>query len=139
MAGFAGALLVRPLVERIGTMRVLFWIGVLNISAALLFGLLWPDELAPSATIALILFANAIVFASFAASRAAILGLCRPGRQATEVASFVGFETVIYLIIAGAGMSMIDNIGLPIIMLVGIVPALAGLVLARRHRPSQIV
>jgi len=55
------------------------------------------------------------------------------------VASFVGFETVIYLIIAGTGMSMIDNIGLPTIMLVGIVPALAGLILARRRRPSRIV
>lgn len=139
IAGFAGALLARPLVERFGTMQVLFWIGVLNISAALLLGLLWQDGLESGATIALILFANAIVFASFAASRAAILGLCRPGRQATEVASFVGFETVIYLIIAGTGMSMIDSVGLPNIMLAGIAPALAGLFLARRQRPGQIV
>ncbi|MEM6732136.1 MAG: hypothetical protein AAF658_11310, partial [Myxococcota bacterium] len=83
-------------VDRFGPMTCLIGLGLLNIAVSLSYALIGLTALGPNGALCLILYANASVFASFTASRAAIMPLCAPGRQATEfanlLAEFVGAD-----------------------------------------------
>ncbi|MEM0991357.1 MAG: hypothetical protein AAGK00_21015, partial [Pseudomonadota bacterium] len=129
LLGIVGALGIRPFVERFGGFRVLGGLGLLNIIvilAVLSFG--W-DQLGETGTVGIILFSNGAVFASFAASRAVALTLCRPGREATEMASFVGIAAVLYLLLAGGGMALLDRVGMASLSLAGVGLACLGVFL----------
>ena len=133
--GVLGALFIRPVIDRLGGMVVLAGLGTLNVAVVLLFAF-WAmdDGLGPSGTTALVLFASFAVFASFIASRSLIMRLCKPGRQATELASFVGLEAVVYLIIAGISLALLDRVGLAAILFCLLPCSGAGSLLAWRYQ-----
>lgn len=134
LCGMFGALLVRPVIDRMGGIRVLAALGLLNVAVVLPMATLALNGLGPTGTIALVLFASFSVFASFIASRSVIMRLCGPGRQATELASFVGLEAVVYLVIAGLSLSVLDTVGLAPILFCLVPGALIGSYMAWRNR-----
>ncbi|MEM9912544.1 MAG: hypothetical protein AAF922_17385, partial [Pseudomonadota bacterium] len=132
--GVLGALFIRPVIDHLGGMVVLAGLGALNVVVVLLFAFWAMDGLGPSGTTALVLFASFAVFASFIASRSLIMRLCKPGRQATELASFVGLEAVVYLIIAGISLALLDRVGLAAILFCLLPCSGAGSLLAWRYK-----
>ena len=132
--GVLGALFIRPVIDRLGGTVVLAGLGALNVVVVLPFAFLAMDGLGPLGTTALVLFASFSVFASFIASRSLIMRLCEPGRQATELASFVGLEAVVYLIIAGISLALLDRVGLATILFCLLPCSGAGSLLAWRYQ-----
>lgn len=128
------ALVTRPVIDRLGGVTVLAILGGLNVSVVLPLAILGMDGLGPVGTTALVLFASFSVFGSFIASRSAIMRLCEPGRQATQLASFVGLEAVFYLIIAGISLSLLDRVGLSMILFFLIPGSAVGAFVAWRNR-----
>ena len=132
--GMLGALAIRPVIDRLGGMKVLAGLGFMNVAVVLPFAVMAMGGLGAMGTIVLVLFASFSVFASFIASRSLIMGYCKPGRQATELASFVGLEGVIYLVIAGISLAVLDHVGLAIILFCLLPCSGFGLLLAWRYR-----
>ena len=137
LLGMLGACLARPVTERMGGLPVLAWLAAFNVSVVLpmaILACLSTDGLGPFGTTALVLLASFSVFASFIATRSVVMGLCQPGRQATEMASFVGLEAVAFLVVAGISVSVLEQIGLGPILLALIPGSLIGGCLAWRNR-----
>ncbi|WP_306114841.1 MULTISPECIES: MFS transporter [unclassified Roseovarius] len=138
-AGFCGALLVRPLIERKGGYFALTLLAGLNVTVVICLILSLGTEPGAAAIVTLVLFANFSVFAAYTAGRSVLMPLCSPGQQATQLASFVGVEAVLYLIIAGAGVSSLDKVGLIPLLSVGAGLSLVGCLLASRARDRPTV
>lgn len=137
--GALAALSSRPFIDRIGPMRFLGTLGILNILGVAVILFQYQDGFSPVVTVVMVLFANASVFAAFTASRAAIMALCEQGRQATDFASFVGLETVLYLVFAGISLAFLDTLGFVAISLFGGALTALGLlvVFAGRKKPQN--
>ncbi|MEM8794045.1 MAG: MFS transporter [Pseudomonadota bacterium] len=133
LLGFTGALLAKPLIDLFGGFRVLIGIGSLNVIAALAFAFLALNEIGPILIVASILWANLVVYATFTANRTILLGLCRPGRQATDLASFTSLEALVFLVIAGVSTSLLDSLGLSIILCFAGLISSAGLFLGLQY------
>ena len=131
-AGFLGAIVVRPLVEKLGGLRILMALAILNVLVVTAFTLITNGTPLPVMIVLLVLFANLSVFAAYTASRSVLMPLCQPGQQATHLAGFVGAEAVLFLIIAGASISSLDKVGLTTILCAGIAASVLGAVLASR-------
>lgn len=127
--GVLAAFLSRPLVEAIGAIRALAGLGTTNVIVMICVVLAAGDAPGAGLTVVSVLFANASVFATFTVSRAAIMSLCAPGREATELTNFVGLETVLYLVIAGIGLALLDDVGFGTVTIAGVVLTSFGVVL----------
>ncbi|MEM9637137.1 MAG: MFS transporter [Pseudomonadota bacterium] len=136
-AGFAGALALRPFVERLGGMRVLAGLAILNATLVFAMIILLSWGVNTVATVALILFANFSVFGAYTASRSVLMPLCEAGHQATHLASFVGVEAMCFLVIAGFAVSNLDHIGLTPLLLGGVTVSCLGALLAWRGVQRQ--
>ena len=130
--GVIGALAARPLIDRLGAFRVLLAIGCLNIVIAVALALLTLNDVGPVSITIAVLWANIAVFATFTANRSILLPLCKPGRQATDLASFTSVEAMTFLALAGTAISLLDSFGLSPILFVAAFASLVGLVLGWR-------
>ncbi len=117
-AGFVGAVAARPLIERFGGRAVLAILGLTNGLVVLAVALLAINGLPTWCIVAVILYANFGVYAGYTASRSLLMPMCREGKQATELAGFVGLEAILFLILAGATVSLLDIVGLTPLLLV---------------------
>ncbi|MEM6946346.1 MAG: hypothetical protein AAF565_21585, partial [Pseudomonadota bacterium] len=119
--GALGAVIARRYVERFGGVAFLGVLGLLNALSAGVIALLSLDGLDATETIIFVVLANAAVFASFTASRAVVMGISRPGRRATDIAGYVGIESMVFLAFVAAGLGVLDDIGVTVITSVGLV------------------
>ncbi|MEM8820238.1 MAG: MFS transporter [Pseudomonadota bacterium] len=119
--GALGAVIARRYVERFGGVAFLGVLGLLNALSAGVIAFVSLDGLDATETIIFVVLANAAVFASFTASRAVVMGIARPGRQATDIAGYVGIESIVFLVFVAAGLGVLDDIGVTVITSVGLV------------------
>lgn len=131
---FLGAYLAKPFIERFGAFNLLIAIGLCNIAFALGLAFLVRDGINTIGIAVVVLWSSFAVFATFTANRSIILRLCRPGRQATEMASFTSVEAMIFLALAGAGISALDQVGLAPLMLGSALISIGGVALAMSQR-----
>ncbi|MEM9813673.1 MAG: MFS transporter [Pseudomonadota bacterium] len=117
--GAMGALIARRYVERFGGVMFLGFVGLLNATSACIIAVLSLDGLDANETILFVVLANAAVFASFTASRAVVMRIARSGRQATDIAGYVGVESIVFLALVAAGLAVLDDVGVAVISSVG--------------------
>ncbi|MEO0429512.1 MAG: MFS transporter [Pseudomonadota bacterium] len=117
--GAMGALIARRYVERFGGVMFLGFVGLLNAMSACIIAALSLDGLDANETILFVVLANAAVFASFTASRAVVMRIARSGRQATDIAGYVGVESIVFLVLVAAGLAVLDDVGVAVISSVG--------------------
>ncbi|MEL7133000.1 MAG: hypothetical protein AAGK77_11370 [Pseudomonadota bacterium] len=122
--GVLGALAARAAIPRIGAVRVMGALGFGNFVVAMVMAVLLREGLSAPVVVAGVLWANFAVFATFTANRSLLMPLCRPGRQATEMATFASLEAIVFLAIAGGALSLIDQIGIaPLLIFMAAVTA----------------
>ncbi|MEO0959566.1 MAG: hypothetical protein AAFR84_01990 [Pseudomonadota bacterium] len=124
--GALGALIARRYVERFGGVMFLGFVGLLNATSACIIAVLSLDGLDANETILFVVLANAAVFASFTASRAVVMRIARSGRQATDIAGYVGVESIVFLVLVAAGLAVLDDVGVAVISSVGAVLGFLG-------------
>ncbi|WP_208354305.1 hypothetical protein [Pseudaestuariivita rosea] len=130
--GVLGALTARLAIGRFGAFNVLIGLGAANVLVSLALALVICDTLSVPAVVSGVLWANFAVFATFTANRSLLMPLCQQGRQASEMATFASLEAVVFLLIAGAALSLLDTVGLSLLLLTMAVVSAIGLIFVRR-------
>ncbi len=113
-----GAILFRPLVARLDGYKSLLLIGISLGALTAAFGAFFQSGMSGTAAVTLILGGNLIMMGVMIASRAVLLGLCEPGREATDMAVFTGVEGFLFLTVTGSMTAAADLVGVPNLLLI---------------------
>lgn len=129
--GVLGALAARMAIPRLGAFGVLTALGAGNLAVALGLAFALRDGMSAPAVVAGVLWASFAVFATFTANRSLLMPLCRPGRQATEMATFASLEAIVFLAVAGGALALLDRIGITLLLSTMAAITFAGLIFVR--------
>ncbi|MEM9332200.1 MAG: MFS transporter [Pseudomonadota bacterium] len=137
IAGLLAAVLIRPVVDRLGGYVVLSIIAFMIAVYCTCFGILFQGDLSKTETLIFVLLANGLTFAAFPASRSILLGYCHPSRAATDFSAFVTIEGLLLLLFAGIGAALSDLVGFHILLWLGAAGSFAGGFIALTNRSDK--
>ncbi|MEM7059911.1 MAG: MFS transporter [Pseudomonadota bacterium] len=131
LVGLVAAVAVRPVVDRFGGWAVLIAIGAVGaVVAGVSAYAFWMGFQNNMIVVGLVLAASALVFAGYTANRAILMPLCKPGRLATDFASFASFEAFAILLVASFGAAALDGLGLSALLFIGAGVSVCGVLAA---------